>query len=161
MSEIEIADRMEGTVFDEQSSNLSSSQIPLNRSNKDEFNDSHEISANEIVNIERIALENERITKRSNAMNASINLMNAIIGSGVLGLPYAFYHSGFYLGLLLLIITAIICDKCIIMLVENAIKQKCMNYEQLMDKCFGNKGFYVVCTFIAISQFFTLTAYDV
>jgi len=44
-------------------------------------------------------------------LGASGNLINGIVGSGILGIPYAFQHSGVVIGLLLLILVAYLTGK--------------------------------------------------
>lgn len=50
--------------------------------------------------------------------HASFNYINAIIGSGVIGIPYALHKAGFGLGLLLLIFVAVVTDYSLILMVS-------------------------------------------
>jgi amino acid permease len=54
----------------------------------------------------------------SSMPQASFNYINSIVGSGVIGIPYALHRAGFGLGLLLLILVAIITDYSLILMVS-------------------------------------------
>lgn len=54
----------------------------------------------------------------SSLPQASFNYINSIVGSGVIGIPYAFHRAGFGLGLLLLILVAYITDYSLILMVS-------------------------------------------
>lgn len=58
----------------------------------------------------------------SSLPQASFNYINSIVGSGVIGIPYAFHRAGFGLGLLLLIIVAVITDYSLILMVSHIYK---------------------------------------
>lgn len=57
----------------------------------------------------------------SSLPQASFNYINSIVGSGVIGIPYAFHRAGFGLGLLLLILVAYITDYSLILMVSTGI----------------------------------------
>lgn len=69
-------------------------------------------SANEFQN------DGNQIDSLSSLPQASFNYINSIVGSGVIGIPYALHRAGFGLGLLLLIIVAIITDYSLILMVS-------------------------------------------
>lgn len=54
----------------------------------------------------------------SSLPQASFNYINSIVGSGVIGIPYAFHRAGFGLGFLLLILVAYITDYSLILMVS-------------------------------------------
>lgn len=54
----------------------------------------------------------------SSLPQASFNYINSIVGSGVIGIPYAFHRAGFGLGFLLLILVAYITDYSLILMVR-------------------------------------------
>ena len=58
--------------------------------------------------------------KKSSIMGASSNLVNSIVGAGIIGIPYALRMSGLWAGVLLLILVAILTDKSLRLLVEQA-----------------------------------------
>lgn len=56
----------------------------------------------------------------SSLPQASFNYINSIVGSGVIGIPYAFHRAGFGLGFLLLILVAYITDYSLILMVSGS-----------------------------------------
>ena len=54
----------------------------------------------------------------SSLPQASFNYINSIVGSGVIGIPYALHRAGFGLGMMLLILVAIITDYSLILMVS-------------------------------------------
>ena len=58
--------------------------------------------------------------KKSSILGASSNLVNSIVGAGIIGIPYALRMSGLWAGVLLLILVAVLTDKSLRMLIEQA-----------------------------------------
>lgn len=58
--------------------------------------------------------------KKSSILGASSNLVNSIVGAGIIGIPYALRMSGLWAGVLLLILVAILTDKSLRLLIEQA-----------------------------------------
>ncbi|VDI61351.1 Hypothetical predicted protein [Mytilus galloprovincialis] len=56
--------------------------------------------------------------EQSSMPMTSINMINSIVGSGVIGIPYALKQSGFLFGTFLLILVAVITDYSILLLVQ-------------------------------------------
>lgn len=54
----------------------------------------------------------------SSLPQAAFNYINSIVGSGVIGIPYAFHKAGFGFGLLLLAFVAVITDYSLILMVS-------------------------------------------
>lgn len=92
----------------------------------------------------------------SGILGTSSNLINSIVGAGIVGIPYAIRNAGFIMGILLLIAVAYFTDKSLRMLVELAsFNPKLKNlgvltYEDLMFIPFGRAGsrFVLVNMFI-------------
>lgn len=61
--------------------------------------------------------EKSNVDSLSSLPQASFNYINSIVGSGVIGIPYALHRAGFALGLLLLFIVAVITDYSLILMV--------------------------------------------
>ena len=49
---------------------------------------------------------------RSGKVGASVNLTNAIVGSGIIGIPFAVRESGLVLGMLLLVFVSYLAGEC-------------------------------------------------
>mmetsp|Transcript_17756 Transcript_17756/g.26400 ORF Transcript_17756/g.26400 Transcript_17756/m.26400 type:complete len:638 (+) Transcript_17756:154-2067(+) len=58
--------------------------------------------------------------KKSSILGASSNLVNSIVGAGIIGIPYALRMSGLWAGVLLLLLVAILTDKSLRLLIEQA-----------------------------------------
>lgn len=62
----------------------------------------------------------------SSLPQAAFNYINSIVGSGVIGIPYAFHKAGFGVGLLLLAFVAVITDYSLILMVRIGHHLHCM-----------------------------------
>mmetsp|Transcript_15111 Transcript_15111/g.32799 ORF Transcript_15111/g.32799 Transcript_15111/m.32799 type:complete len:632 (+) Transcript_15111:106-2001(+) len=58
--------------------------------------------------------------KKSSILGASSNLVNSIVGAGIIGIPYALRMSGLWAGVLLLLLVAVLTDKSLRILIEQA-----------------------------------------
>ncbi|XP_034942343.1 putative sodium-coupled neutral amino acid transporter 11 [Chelonus insularis] len=99
--------------------------------------------------------------KFSSVLMASFNFINSIIGSGVIGIPYALYQSGFGLGILLLIIVAILTDYSLILMVKSGHICGEMSYQGLMRASFGRPGFYILSTLQFFYPFIAMISYNI
>lgn len=73
--------------------------------------------------------ESSREETLSSLPQASFNYINSIVGSGVIGIPYALHRAGFGLGLFLLVIVAVITDYSLILMVsESSLNTRDLNY---------------------------------
>lgn len=59
----------------------------------------------------------EKPDSLSSLPQALFNYINSIVGSGIIGIPYALHRAGFGLGLLLLVVVAVITDYSLILMV--------------------------------------------
>lgn len=79
------------------------------------------------------------------------NLINAIVGSGIVGIPYAIKQSGFIAGVFMVIFIAFITEKSLRILVNTAKHVHCPTYETAMEAAYGVAGF----RFVLINMFIT------
>ena len=96
--------------------------------------------------------------KYQSEMNgACSNLVNSIVGAGIIGIPYALKESGLVSGILLLLTVSYFTDKSLRMLVELAhfhpllqrYNLEILTFEDLMYLPFGTNGTY----FVLVSMF--------
>jgi sodium-coupled neutral amino acid transporter 11 len=87
--------------------------------------------------------------KKSTVMGCSANLINAIVGSGIVGLPYAIQQAGFVAGIGLVILCSILTEKSLRLLLETAKHAHVPSYETVAEAAFGRFGFL----FVAINMF--------
>jgi hypothetical protein len=57
---------------------------------------------------------------KSGLIGASSNLVNSIVGAGIIGIPYAMRQSGIVVGLVLLVLVAYLTDKSLRIIIEVA-----------------------------------------
>jgi len=95
--------------------------------------------------------------KRSKISGASSNLVNSIVGAGIIGIPFALDQSGLVSGVFLLLMVGYFTDKSLRMMIELATVSPKLKgrgvwtYDDLMWLPFGAKG----RTFVLVSMFVT------
>lgn len=72
-------------------------------------------------------------------VGATFNLMNSIVGAGLVAMPYAIKECGLISGTILLVLLCYACSKSIVMLAQCAIKARVGSLEQLCDYHFGSR----------------------
>jgi hypothetical protein len=58
--------------------------------------------------------------KKSSILGASSNLVNSIVGAGIIGIPFALRMSGLISGIFLLLLVSVLTDKSLRLLIEQA-----------------------------------------
>lgn len=103
--------------------------------------------------------------KQSSILGASSNLVNSIVGAGIIGIPYALRMSGLVAGTLLLLLVAIMTDKSLRLLIEQAYfhpKLRHLNirtYEELASYPFGTMGSGFVLSGMFVMAYGAMVAY--
>lgn len=83
---------------------------------------------------------------QSSIAGACSNLVNSIVGAGIIGIPYAIREAGLVVGLFLLILVSWLTDKSLRMIIEMARFHPSLRglgvwtYEDLMSIPFGKNG---------------------
>lgn len=90
-----------------------------------------------------------------------LNYINSILGSGIVGIPYALHKAGFGFGLFLLIALAIITDYSLSLLVKSANLAGVTSYQDLVHVAFGRPGFYLLTLLQFIYPFIAMISYNV
>jgi Transmembrane amino acid transporter protein len=91
--------------------------------------------------------EPNQVEHKSTIIGCSANLINAIVGSGIVGLPFAVKEAGFCAGIMLVILCGFLTEKSLRLLVETAKHAHVPSYETVSEAAFGRFGFL----FVAIS----------
>jgi hypothetical protein len=86
---------------------------------------------------------------KSTIAGCTANIINAIVGAGIVGLPYAIRQTGFISGITLIIFCGLMTDKSLRLLVETAKHAHVPSYETVAEAAFGRFGFL----FVAINMF--------
>ncbi|XP_059355418.1 putative sodium-coupled neutral amino acid transporter 11 [Carassius carassius] len=97
----------------------------------------------------------------SSISSASFNFINSIIGSGIIGLPYALSQAGLPMGLLLLVLVAFITDYSIILLVRGGNLSGTHSYQSLVQSTFGQIGYLVVSALQFLYPFIAMISYNI
>ncbi|KGL73920.1 putative sodium-coupled neutral amino acid transporter 6, partial [Tinamus guttatus] len=87
------------------------------------------------------------------------NLMNAIMGSGVLGLSYAMAHAGVVGFSILLLIVASLASYSVFLLLSMCIQTAVTSYEDIGLFAFGSPGKVLVATTIIIQNIGAMSSY--
>ncbi len=97
--------------------------------------------------------------KKSSVLGTYANLVNTIVGAGIIGVPYAMNESGLVAGLALIIIVAFLTDKSLRMLIETGKHANVQSYETLLEAAFGKPGFVFISCNMFIMSFGAMIAY--
>ena len=90
-----------------------------------------------------------------------LNYINSILGSGIVGIPYALHKAGFGFGLFLLIALAVVTDYSLSLLVKSANLAGVTSYQDLVHVAFGRPGFYLLTLLQFIYPFIAMISYNV
>jgi hypothetical protein len=93
--------------------------------------------------------EGKDVEHKSTIVGCSSNLINAIVGSGIVGLPFAVKEAGSCAGIALVILCGLLTEKSLRLLIETAKHAHVPSYETVAEAAFGKSGFL----FVAISTF--------
>jgi sodium-coupled neutral amino acid transporter 11 len=94
-------------------------------------------------------------------LGGSFNLVNTIIGSGIIGLPFAIKSCGFGMGVFLLTFVACLIYCSVVLLVKCGLKTGHLDFEELAEHSFGLLGYIMVSLFMFIFCFGAMVAYFV
>uniref|UniRef100_A0A8B9P7M0 Putative sodium-coupled neutral amino acid transporter 11 n=1 Tax=Apteryx owenii TaxID=8824 RepID=A0A8B9P7M0_APTOW len=97
----------------------------------------------------------------SDLASAGFNIINSIIGSGIIGLPYSMKQAGFPLGVLLLFGVAYITDYSIILLIKGGNLSSTSTYQELVKKTYGLIGYLILSTLQFLYPFIAMISYNI
>mmetsp|Transcript_29577 Transcript_29577/g.33767 ORF Transcript_29577/g.33767 Transcript_29577/m.33767 type:complete len:634 (+) Transcript_29577:130-2031(+) len=96
---------------------------------------------------------------KSSAEGATFNLINAIVGSGIVGIPYAVKQAGLLPGIVLITLCAILTDKSLRLLIETAKHANAPTYETTMEAAYGKFGFLFVTINMFVMSYGAMVSY--
>ncbi|KAJ1797016.1 hypothetical protein LPJ59_003394 [Coemansia sp. RSA 2399] len=96
---------------------------------------------------------------RSSPLGAGLNLVNTIIGSGILALPYALKEAGFYSGIAALLLVAVLIHHALNMMVLAGRRTGLYKYETVSEAALGRAGYYILGLGLAISSIGSCISY--
>lgn len=103
--------------------------------------------------------------KRSQISGACSNLVNSVVGAGIIGIPFAFQQSGLVSGVILLILVGYFTDKSLGMMVNLATSSSSLKgrgvwtYDDLMGLPFGPLGSVFVLVSMFVTAYGAMVAY--
>lgn len=97
----------------------------------------------------------------SSFSGAYFNFVNSIVGAGIIGMPYAIHHCGFYLGVFLLCFVGYITYFSVNLLVETGEKLRRYSYEEIVEISFGSTGKFFIVLFQFLLAFGAQIAYGI
>jgi len=87
---------------------------------------------------------------QSTLSGVTFNLINALLGVGILAMPYSYAKCGIIGGMALMLLFAILCTYTLNLLIIAGQHKKVINYEDLGYECYGYGGYIAVslCMFL-------------
>jgi len=102
---------------------------------------------------------NSSSEQKSTILGCSSNLVNAIVGAGIVGLPFAIQESGLVPGLCLVLLSAALTEKSLRLLIETAKHASVPSYETLAEAAYGNPGFWFVTVNMFVMAYGAMLTY--
>jgi len=96
---------------------------------------------------------------QSSRYNVSINFINTVVGAGIVGLPYVFRISGFYMALVLMVSGCLLTDYSVRLLVRTGMTHNRCNYEDLCHLALGRAGRAAVSLTMLVFDFGAMLSY--
>jgi sodium-coupled neutral amino acid transporter 11 len=84
---------------------------------------------------------------QSSIAEASFNLVNSIVGAGLIGIPFALREAGVGVGVMLLLAMGLITDYSIRLLVRTGVENQRLVYQDMVKLLLGKQGEY--CLLVA------------
>lgn len=96
---------------------------------------------------------------KSTLLGTSANLVNAIVGCGIVGIPYALRQCGFAAGVFLVVGVALCTERSLRLLIFTAKHIHVPSYETLAEACFGTFGFRFVAINMLLCSYGAMVTY--
>ncbi|XP_035207773.1 putative sodium-coupled neutral amino acid transporter 11, partial [Stegodyphus dumicola] len=99
--------------------------------------------------IKQLIVDDSHKELKSNLAETSFNYINSVIGSGIVGIPYALQQAGIGLGIILLLLIAVATDYSLCIMIKAGTAAGVTTYQALIQSQFGKPGYY----FLTAAQF--------
>lgn len=96
---------------------------------------------------------------KSSVPGAAFNLINAIVGAGIVGMPFAIQQCSLVLGVGMILFFAMVTLKTVRLLIETAKHVDVSTYERLAEVSFGKRGFTVISLAMFVMSYGAMVGY--
>lgn len=96
---------------------------------------------------------------KSSILGCTANLMNAIVGAGIVGIPFAIQQAGFCAGIGLILLVAFLTETSLRWLINTAKHVHVGSYETLAEAAFGVAGFRFVAANMFVMAYGAMLTY--
>ncbi|XP_003133486.6 putative sodium-coupled neutral amino acid transporter 11 isoform X2 [Sus scrofa] len=110
---------------------------------------------------ENLVSEHSHKGKACRQSAAVFNVVNSIIGSGIIGLPYSMKQAGFPLGILLLFWVSYVTDFSLVLLIKGGALSGTDTYQSLVNKTFGFPGYLLLSVLQFLYPFIAMISYNI
>nr|KAF6497769.1 solute carrier family 38 member 11 [Rousettus aegyptiacus] len=116
---------------------------------------------NDLDDKESLISEHKNKGKTCRQSAAVFNVVNSIIGSGIIGLPYSMKQAGFPLGILLLFWVSYVTDFSLVLLIKGGALSGTDTYQSLVNKTFGFPGYLLLSVLQFLYPFIAMISYNI
>jgi len=141
--------KMQRLGMDENSHILENQYVP----------DTPESSKSDLTRL--VADDDDENKQRSSLPMASFNFINSIIGSGIIGMPFALKEAGFGLGILLILVVTIVTDYSLVLLIQGGELSNTNSYQDVMRAAFGRSGFIILTVMQFLYPMIAMISYNI
>lgn len=107
----------------------------------------------------RLRRRKDKAEIKSSVSGASFNLINGIVGAGIVGIPFAVKEAGLLSGIFMIIMCAVLTVKSLRLLIETAKHIDVQSYETLLEAAFGKFGFYFISIAMLCNAYGAMVSY--
>ena len=97
--------------------------------------------------------------KKSSLLGCTANMCTAIVGSGIVGIPYAIKETGFVAGIVLIVLVGGLTEKSLRLLINTAKHVQKQSYETTAEVAFGMVGFRFILVMEFVMAFGAMVTY--
>jgi len=107
----------------------------------------------------RLRRRKDKAETKSTVTGASFNLINGIVGAGIVGIPFAVKEAGLISGVVMIVMCAFLTVKSLRLLIETAKHVDVQSYETLLEASFGKFGFYFISIAMLCNAYGAMVSY--
>ncbi|XP_036110114.1 putative sodium-coupled neutral amino acid transporter 11 isoform X2 [Molossus molossus] len=116
---------------------------------------------NHLDDKEILVSEHKQEEKSGRQSAAIFNVVNSIVGSGIIGLPYSMKQAGFPLGILLFFWVSFVTDFSLVLLIKGGTLSGTDSYQSLVNKTFGFPGYCLLSVLQFLYPFIAMISYNI